>query len=112
MARETGPSLRTTRTSTSFQQKRKGMNRTRRRNITSAGPGGEIAITITPRADCMVIENIGSNEIRFVFNGDSFAQHWSLAVGARSPEFAVNKNTEVQVRCNGGAGAIQYMLWG
>jgi len=98
--------------SKSIEQRRKGMNRTRRRSTTASGAPGQIQITLPMNADCMIIENVGTVDINFVFGSDTFGNHWALKPGERSPEFAVNQNTVVEVRSIGAIGDIQYMLWG
>jgi len=118
MATESRTALRTSPSAIATQPERRGMNRTRRTSTTGAGSGGEIVLTVPLNADCMVIENIGTQEIRFVFGSpaDPFAQRWTLlpnnGVLSRSPEFAVNKNTVVTVRSTVDIGDIQYMFWG
>jgi hypothetical protein len=116
MARETRTALRTTPTATHVKRKQKGFNRNRVASTTASGSAGEITLTVPNKADYMVIENTGTTDIVFVFGTDVFSHAWELKPNAgmlsRTPEFAVNDQTEVKVRSQGGTGDIQYMFWG
>ena len=101
--------------SKSTEEKRKGMNRTRSGATTTSGAGGEQTINIPLKADCIVLENTGTNVMRFVFDPDPFANAFDLPP-AGDPlsrvEFAVNGGKDIKVRSTVGTTTFQWILSG
>jgi len=98
--------------SISTQEKRKGKNQTGRLSTKGPDAGGQVTLAIPPITDYIMIRNVGLNPCSFVFGSDVFTNAYDLPVGSAPITFGVNNGQNITLRSSGGAGSIQFIMWG
>jgi len=104
MADETRPSARS---SNPTKPSKKNGQKIKRSTVTTSGK----TFTVPLDASFLVIQNVGSNIMRFNFSTDAASDYWVLQISETSPVLILRPGVEIKLQSQGGDTTAQYLFW-